>query len=138
MPLIKLGDTGSAVIEAQRLLGGIEVDGEFGPETDAAVRQFQAANGLVVDGEVGPQTWTALYGDRATEDDLTQAQVSEISQLAIASPIGRYNWKDRGVAPPGYIKGLACTYAYVYKQFKAGDMLRKLWRRLRAVRTRTP
>ena len=35
---------------------GIAVDGIFGPETEEAVRTFQATHGLTVDGIVGPQT----------------------------------------------------------------------------------
>jgi lysozyme family protein len=37
-----------------------EVDGLYGPETDAGIRAFQAAKGLVVDGIPGEQTLTAL------------------------------------------------------------------------------
>lgn len=38
----------------------VSVDGEFGPQTLAAVKHFQAEHGLEVDGEVGPKTWAAL------------------------------------------------------------------------------
>lgn len=37
-----------------------DVDGEFGPNTQAAVIAFQEAEGLVVDGEVGAETAAAL------------------------------------------------------------------------------
>jgi peptidoglycan hydrolase-like protein with peptidoglycan-binding domain len=43
----------------QRLLH-VAVDGEFGPETLAAVERFQRAHGLAANGIVGPRTWAAL------------------------------------------------------------------------------
>jgi peptidoglycan hydrolase-like protein with peptidoglycan-binding domain len=46
----------------QRALGHIKVDGIFGPETEAAVRAFQARAGLTVDGVVGSLTGAALRG----------------------------------------------------------------------------
>lgn len=61
-PMIRQGDRGEAVREAQRLLGGLNVDGIFGPLTDARTREFQRMNGLVVDGIIGPRTWAALGG----------------------------------------------------------------------------
>jgi peptidoglycan hydrolase-like protein with peptidoglycan-binding domain len=39
----------------------LDVDGEFGPLTLAAVKKFQSAHHLEVDGEVGPVTWKALW-----------------------------------------------------------------------------
>ncbi|MFB8177894.1 peptidoglycan-binding protein [Streptomyces sp. NPDC055966] len=59
--------TGSDVAELQCLLqragitpGGI--DGSFGPLTEAAVIRAQKKFGLDVDGQVGPRTWAALRG----------------------------------------------------------------------------
>ena len=64
VPLIKRGSSGEAVRKLQQLLNAagasLEEDGSFGPATDAAVRAYQKTHGLEVDGEVGPITWAAL------------------------------------------------------------------------------
>ncbi|MFE5852102.1 peptidoglycan-binding protein [Streptomyces sp. NPDC056500] len=66
-PTVRRGSTGNAVREAQCLLqywgfdvGPTGVDGNFGPRTEAAVRDIQAACGIGVDGIVGPITWSVL------------------------------------------------------------------------------
>jgi len=38
----------------------LDVDGIFGPKTEAAVRDFQQGENLSIDGIVGRQTWTTL------------------------------------------------------------------------------
>jgi hypothetical protein len=58
--MLRRGSTGANVRYLQTALGGLKVDGQFGPITDKAVRAFQAARGLKVDGIVGPITWAAL------------------------------------------------------------------------------
>lgn len=58
------------VITLQSLLNAhgqaIAVDGDFGPDTLAAVEAFQSAQGLSVDGIVGPNTKAALYANVGT------------------------------------------------------------------------
>lgn len=44
----------------QILIGGLEVDGDYGPKTKKAVAAFQSACGLSADGICGPKTWAAL------------------------------------------------------------------------------
>lgn len=57
---VQQGDTGEAVRAVQTLLADLVVDGDFGPLTDAAVREFQSMFAPPADGIVGPVTWHAL------------------------------------------------------------------------------
>ncbi len=64
-PTLRMGSRGPSVVELQRLLlaHGFNpgaIDGIFGPNTQAAVMNFQRSKGLAIDGIVGIQTWTAL------------------------------------------------------------------------------
>jgi peptidoglycan hydrolase-like protein with peptidoglycan-binding domain len=64
-PTLKKGSKGQDVKDLQTLLNKngakLEVDGDFGKLTDAAVKDFQKQNPpLAVDGVVGKQTWAAL------------------------------------------------------------------------------
>ena len=76
------GSTGDAVRAGQdqlqsRVQAGnpdlaIQIDGIFGPRTDAVVRTFQrrvavAVTSFPVDGIVGPLTWQALVGGMLTD-----------------------------------------------------------------------
>lgn len=44
-----------------------------------------------------------------------------ITNVAAASTIFKFNWANRGIAPAGYIKGLALVFARVYGKLKNGD-----------------
>ena len=72
-PLLKRGNTGNAVKNAQTLLiskgyacggsfsGGRETpDGDFGPTTEKSVKSFQGLKKLTADGVIGSDTWKAL------------------------------------------------------------------------------
>lgn len=65
-PVLRLGDEGQKVKDIQnalvkhKFLTAAQVDGDFGPTTEKAVKAFQAAKGLTADGVVGQKTWDAL------------------------------------------------------------------------------
>jgi murein L,D-transpeptidase YcbB/YkuD len=53
------------------------VDGKIGPQTKAAIREFQRAHGLVDDGVVGARTWEKLsiyLNDTAGSSELSAAE----------------------------------------------------------------
>lgn len=76
--MLRMGSKGARVRELQALLvrAGyqVKVDGDFGPSTKAALKQFQKASGLTVDGVYGPQTETALGQHRQGAGDKVGAQ----------------------------------------------------------------
>ncbi len=65
LPLLRRGALGPAAAACEAALCGQgfdpgEVDGEFGPRTEDALRRFQTATGLESDGICGGESWTAL------------------------------------------------------------------------------
>ena len=69
-PRLQNGSTGPVVAWLQLVLAGDviaadwapyagPIDGRWGPQTDAALRDLQATKGVTVDGIVGDQTWFA-------------------------------------------------------------------------------
>src|SRR3954447_10575418 len=68
-PTVSLGATGKAVRRLQRALRrtpnlSLAVDGTFGSQLQAAVKDFQQGAGLSADGIVGALTWAALPDGR--------------------------------------------------------------------------
>ena len=59
MSTLRRGDEGPLVVKLQEKLG-VEAIGKFGPKTEAALKEWQAANGLAADGIAGPFTLAKL------------------------------------------------------------------------------
>lgn len=71
--VLEYGSTGPSVENLQAKMNKVfrnyaamplVVDGDFGPKTQQAIKEFQLRSGLAVDGIVGPNTWRELakYG----------------------------------------------------------------------------
>ena len=124
-PVTGKGDTGQFVKTIQVAVG-VPVDGDFGKTTEAAVAAFQAARGLRADGIVGPETWPAIVATGAllpapTAPDAQNLDlISRITQIASQSAVAKYPWENRGVAPPGYPRGMAVMFATAYCALRAG------------------
>jgi peptidoglycan hydrolase-like protein with peptidoglycan-binding domain len=69
-PVLRTGSRGQEVKDLQSRLYTLgyytdEFDGQFGPATQAAVKEFQKANGLDADGMVGSETREVLFSAAA-------------------------------------------------------------------------
>ena len=60
--LLNIGSKGEDVKTLQNKIG-IAADGSFGPNTEAKVKEWQAANGLTADGVVGDVTWAKMFNN---------------------------------------------------------------------------
>jgi peptidoglycan hydrolase-like protein with peptidoglycan-binding domain len=95
------GGEGRQVGLLQAALGSVKVDGVYGPETEEAVRHYQAANGLTVDGVAGPQTTAALRGGstRAFTADINPSLPGEATTApAVATEEGTITPATGGTA----------------------------------------
>lgn len=73
-PTLRKGDSGKWVTLAQTELinkgydcGKTGADGQFGANTQKAVKAFQSDHGLAADGVIGPKTWDALESSGPAE-----------------------------------------------------------------------
>lgn len=88
--IYKLGDRvlslnapiGEDIKELQSILG-ITVDGDFGPATLAAVKNFQRAHGLIVDGVVGKNTVAKLKEVRDGKTPVKQPDIVTVSDAQL-------------------------------------------------------
>ena len=79
--ILRDGSEGKDVEDLQRRLKAAgydpgEVDGEYGPNTEAAVRALQKDAGILVDGEFGPDSLKALTALEVDDDEETESTPS--------------------------------------------------------------
>lgn len=106
---LKKGMTGLHVEALQRMLK-IYPDGNFGPLTEEAVKDFQASHGLKTDGIVGQLTWNALKKAEKGELKKSSRTINEIIIHCTATPEGKdytvdtiRQWhRQRGFSDVGY------------------------------------
>lgn len=107
------------------------IDGDFGPQTEAAVRRFQQARGLSVDGIAGTNTLDALFDGRteryvvvvpernnytleAVRQAVSQATLANDQQRGPYVNAGEFNSRDRAerVSQALRSRGLDARVAY--------------------------
>jgi putative chitinase len=69
--LVKLGSKGGDVVEIQKKLG-LKSDGDFGPKTESAVKDWQTKNGLTPDGIItsSNKSWDLMFGTTLIKEDV--------------------------------------------------------------------
>lgn len=118
---VRYGSSGDSVKELQKLLNQngfkLDVDGQFGVNTQLAVKRYQKQNGLTEDGIVGNKTWGALtggssgntnkptdtgfsyndftYDDYKASDTVTQALAALNTQLGAKPGEYQSTWQDQ-------------------------------------------
>lgn len=105
---LEKGDTGTAVKTMQLMLietgyscGPSGADGDFGSNTDKALRAFQKASGLVQDGKYGPKSKAKLVSMHNTNSS-GKKSVDELAKEVIAGKWGNGDERKKKLIAAGY------------------------------------
>lgn len=103
------GDSGASVKDMQEKLikcgyscGAAGADGDFGNDTDKAVRAFQKANGLTVDGKYGPASKAKLEEVYQKKISAGKKSTEEIAKEVIAGKWGNGTDRKKKLEAAGY------------------------------------
>ncbi len=96
---IKKGATGDSVVEIQKRLVELgyltSADGSYGPGTEQAIKDFQAANDLGTDGVVNENTHNKMFSSgakRYVAPTPTEAPIQSATRAVAESPQERLVW----------------------------------------------
>ncbi len=121
-----VGDRGEEVVEIQKQLAVLQynvgsIDGVFGPATEQAVKNFQAAKGLNADGIVNDGTYRSLMNKEMPQDRYGNHAITRTILRAAYSMLG-VPYVFGGMSPGGFdCSGFVC---YVFG--KAGISLPRM------------
>jgi hypothetical protein len=106
--ILKLRCLGTDVTALQKALTarGFDtkgIDGDFGPDTEKAVRAFQLQAALTVDGEVGPDTW-ALLGGNGNVPIPEQGKLAQLADLARVEADKGLSWNNKNDEAEKYLQ----------------------------------
>ena len=125
-PTLTQGMSGPDVQYLQQRLNAhgasLTLDGQFGPATGAAVRQFQSVHGLVTDGVVGARTWNAL-------EQAPIVHTATSAGVGTSSTASTSGASSSGSAPDG--GGLAVSARPTIRRGATGEHVNYLQTRLR-------
>lgn len=100
VPQLKMGDVGERVTSAQttfKTLGfEIDIDGEFGPQMESVVKQFQEANQIAPTGVIGAQTLAKMGSPDANGPIKVFGGVVAAAELARAEAKKELHWRAGG------------------------------------------
>lgn len=130
---VAYGSKGNAVRELQAALNAhgyaLDVDGQFGTKTRAAVRDYQQKNGLRLDGIAGDETWGSLMAAPAADEAVpavspaTAAQLGRLEQgYAPSDEVNAADALRRSLAdsqPAAYESGFDAQLRALYDELSA-------------------
>lgn len=101
--LLKKGDNNENVKMMQEKLGISPAVTNFGPKTEAAVKEFQTKHGLTADGIVGDKTWAMIMAEGESVPTPVETPITPVAGLKLD--------KLKGHIPDAVIKMIPDTAA---------------------------
>ena len=146
MAILKKGLSGEPVRRLQAKLG-IEADGEFGPNTEKALKDWQTKNGLSADGIAGPDTFMAmgLYELVLLKQGTHGNAVKKLQEKLAISADGQFGsatekavrdyQQKNGLVADGMAGPVTLAHMKIFNEITAdtGAALRSIWDTIKSV-----